>query len=78
MVTPDQKGITTNEVNAPYEKGICNIQQEIDDVIFSFTVFRSSTHRRRTIMAYLESLGNFERESCALYVKILIWNFDPI
>ena len=75
VVTLDQKTITTNKTNIPYEKGICNIQREIDDVIF-LAIFPRSTHRTRKQMTYLEASGCSAQETCAFMLKILISKFD--
>ena len=45
--------------------------------MFLLAIFRSSTHRRRKLMAYLDSWGNSEQETCAFYAKN-IWKFDLI
>ena len=39
VVTMDQKTITTNKTSITYEKGICNIWREMDDVIFFYLRF---------------------------------------
>ena len=43
---------------------------------FLLAIFQSFMHRRRNPMAHLEPWGNFEQETCAFYVKMLIWKFD--
>ena len=49
-----------------------------DYVIFWLAIFRSSTHHRGKLMAYLGSWGNPEQETWAFYAKIFIWKFDLI
>ena len=40
---------------------------------FWHAIFWRSKNRTRKLMTYLESRGNSEQETCAFYVKLLIW-----
>ena len=44
---------------------------------FLLAIFGNSTHRRKKVMTYLESWGNFESEACAFMqnIDLKIWPF---
>ena len=72
MVSLDQKAVATKHTNVPFEKLFLIYSENLVTSFFDSRFFRSSSHRRRKLMTYLESWGNAEHETCVFYLKILI------
>ena len=76
VVTLDQKAMATNHNNDPFEKLIAKNWWRHFWTYYLWKFY--ATRRRRKPMTYLEFRRNSEQETCACYVKIMVWKLDFI
>ena len=79
VVTLDQYEISTNHTDAPLDFLVI-YTEKLMTPLFLLVILRSSTHRRWKPVAYLESWGHSEQETCVFLCKnidLKIWLFWP-